>query len=99
MKANYIDYMKLWNRLYSGVALTEERLSENALNIINYLRDGGAAALMNRIGIGIRIKYVDEKPVEYALQFTSGDNAGRQLSIDEVKHIGLLLMLYWNEIE
>lgn len=99
MKANYTDYMKLWKRLYTGVALTEERLSDNALNLFNYLRDGGAGKLMNRIGVGLRTMVREGGPVKAEFVYTSGENNGRALTIGEVERIGMLLLFYWNEIE
>lgn len=98
-KANYIEYMKLFNRLYYGVALTEERLSDNVLNIFTYLRDHGAGKLMNEIGISLRMTMVNCKPVKHEFIYSKGENAGKRLEINEIRNIGLLLLKYWNEIE
>lgn len=99
MKANYSDYIKLWNGLYMGVPLTDEKQSDNALTIFNYLKDGGAGKLMTRIGVGLSTKYINEVPVEHRLFYIAGENKGRTLTISEIENIGLLLLMYWKEIE
>lgn len=98
MKANYTDYMKLFNKLYLGVPLTEIKLSDNALQIARYLKDGGASELMKRIGIGLKQYVTVGKPIKTELYYISGCNAGRALTIDEIRHIGILLLIYWKEI-
>lgn len=99
MKANYTDYMKLFNKLYVGIPLSDERLSDNALQIFNYLRDGGASDIMNMVHVGIRQHIEEGKPIKAELLYIGGEYAGKALSLREIENIGILLLMYWKEIK
>lgn len=90
MKCNAFEYEKMCNRLFYGVALTDEHLTEAAKEIRDYILDGDALPIMNALEIGLRIK--ENPPGIIAgmwFQYIGGANAGRLLTVDEVKNIGL----------
>lgn len=90
MKCNAFEYEKMCNRLFCGVGLTDENLTEAAKEIRDYILDGDALPIMNALEIGLRIK--ENPPGTIAgmwFQYIGGANAGRLLTVDEVKNIGL----------
>ena len=99
MKANYTEYMKLFNKLYVGVPLTDDRLSDNALQIASYLRDGGASDIMKKVYIGLRHHRENDRPIKTELVYIDGEYAGRALNLREIENIGILLLMYWKEIK
>lgn len=92
MKANYIDYHKLWRKLYMNVPLTPERLSENALAIRNYLVNNGALEITQKAGLGLRITEQGGKVVNREIVYLTGERKGQALNFKEIENIGLLLL-------
>lgn len=90
MKCNAFEYEKMCNRLFCGVALTDEHLTEAAKEIRDYILDGSALPIVNALEIGLRIK--ENPPGTMAgmwFQYVGGANAGKLLTINEVRNIGL----------
>ncbi len=93
MKCNAFEYEKLCNRLYNGVALTDEHLTEAAKQIREYILDGGGLDVVKSLQIGLRVlskKEGDKETIEgIRLYFVGGENAGCELTIQEIKNIGM----------
>ena len=92
MKANYIDYCKLYHKLYCNVPLTQERLSDNALKISQYLVKNGALEITRRAGLGIRTTEQGGEVVNREIVYLTGDRKGQALTFNEIERIGLLLL-------
>lgn len=91
MTCNYFDYQHLTDRLFVGVALTEEHLNAATEKIRQYLVSGGAAKRMEEFGIGIRVIEHAGKEIRRRLVYVRGKNEGQELTIPEIKNIGMLL--------
>lgn len=92
MRANYIDYNRLWRKLYMNVPLTPERLAENALAIRNYLVSNGALEITRKAGLGLRTTEQGGKVINREIVYLTGENKGRALTLQEIERIGLLLL-------
>jgi len=91
VKANYIEYKKLTDRLFYGVALTDKHMNDATEHIRRYLLNAGESALCDALGIGIRTHEINGELARKRLVFLSGENAGRELTIREIENIGLFL--------
>lgn len=96
MTANYIDYSNIFNSLYTGIALTDQIMTDNAEIVRRYLVDNGAGAIVQRLGVGMRVfereaLLLKKEIVKRELVFIGGPSEGRALTIDEIRSIGLFL--------
>ena len=55
MTCNYFEYRDLTEKLFFGVALTQEHLNNATEEIRRYIVDGGAGDVMLSLGIGIKV--------------------------------------------
>ena len=55
MACNYIEYQRMTNSLFFGVALTDKHMNEATEHIRRYFINGGALEIVNALGIGIRV--------------------------------------------
>lgn len=91
MKCNYFDYQHLTDRLFVGVALTEEHLNNATETIRQYLVSGGAAKRMEEFGIGIKTIERAGKEIRRRFVYLRGKNEGQELTIPEIQNICMLL--------
>lgn len=91
MRANYHDYMKLFDHLYCGKAMREPLLSENAECLRRYLVDGGAAETCSALGILFRTWSRNGNVYKRELCIAEGEDAPRPMTIREIQNIGLFL--------
>lgn len=96
MRANYVEYEKLMDRLYYGVALTDNQLNYAAEEIRQYIVNNGAADVLEKLGIGIQIKtksavLLPEEMVSERLIWISGERTGKLLELNEIRNIGMFL--------
>jgi len=91
VKGNYIEYQKLTDKLFYGVALTDKHLNDAAEHIRRYLLNAGESALCDALGIGIMTHEINGKLTRERLVFLHGENEGRELTIREIENIGLFL--------
>lgn len=97
-KCNYFEYNKLVNSLFYGVVLTDEHLN-NATEIIRlYIINGGAAQIMQDLGIGLRVveKQFPLMPelntvISRRFIYINGERKGKELTINEIVNIGMFL--------
>ena len=93
---NYIEYQRMTNSLFFGVALTDKHMNEATEHIRLYFINGGALEIVNALGIGIKVV---ERPrlnqpsevIEQRFIYLSGENAGRELTVNEICSIGMFL--------
>lgn len=94
MTCNYFDYMKLTDKLFYGVALTDEHLN-NATEIIRqYLVNGGAYEIVESLGIGLYIYEVTTpkyRMIKKRFVFTKDEVFCKELTTEEIRGIGHFL--------
>ena len=98
MKCNYVEYMDLTEKLFYGVPLTDNQLNNATEKIRQYLVDGGAGEVVKSLGIGFRIveKQFQAFPelneiVKKRFVFIDGERKGEELTINEIRGIGMFL--------
>lgn len=91
-RANAVDYRKMCDSMFYGNGLTDEYLTACTNRIIEYLRPcRNARAAMKQLGIVIKEWEKDGTVYKVRLVFDYGVNAGRELSVSELEHIGHFL--------
>lgn len=93
---NYIEYQRMTNSLFFGVALTDKHMNEATEHIRRYFINGGALEIVNALGIGIKVtekRGFNQPPeiIEQRFIYLSGENAGRELTVNEICSIGMFL--------
>jgi hypothetical protein len=88
VKANYFEYNKLYAQELCGRALTNERISAATEVLRKYLADGGGSFLSERFDIGVRTWERDGKVQKCRFVYM---NSGKELSMNEIKNIGMFL--------
>ena len=96
MICNYFDYRDMTDKMFYGVALTDEHLNNVTENIRQYLINGGAGEIVKSLNIGIKIvtkkaMLLPEKIIKRRFVWLSGEHEGEELSIDEIRGIGMFL--------
>ena len=97
MTCNYFDYRDMTDKMFYGVALTDNYLNNVSVQIKRYLQDGGAGDTLAKLGIGFRIvekQFVFPELNETISQkfvWLNGERKGEELTIDEIKGIGMFL--------
>ena len=93
---NYIEYQRMTNSLFFGVALTDKHMNEAVEHIRRYFINGDALEIVNALGIGIKVtekRGFNQPPeiIEQRFIYLSGENAGRELTVNEICSIGMFL--------
>lgn len=93
MQANIIDYHKMTDKLFYGVARTREHMNEAACHIKNYIINSGFGETVSKLGIGYReIKRLsDGKILSADIVWLKGDNVGNPLTVAEIENIGIFM--------
>ena len=55
MKCNYIEYHRLTDQMFYGVAQTDAHLNQYTEILRQYLINGGAGDIMLKLGVGIQL--------------------------------------------
>ena len=96
MKCNYIEYHRLTDQMFSGVAQTDTHLNQYTEILRQYLINGGAANTMLKLGIGIQVttKRFMLLPKEVVMRrfiWLKGSRKGELLDRNEIEAIGMFL--------
>ena len=98
MTCNYFEYRDMTEKLFYGVALTDEHLNNATEQIRRYIVDGGAAPIMEALGFGIRVVEKQHplfpelnEVIERRFVYINGKNKGRKLDKHEIMNIGFFL--------
>lgn len=90
--------MDLTEKLFYGVPLTDNQLNNATEKIRQYLVNGGAGEVVKSLGIGFRIveKQFQAFPelnevVKKRFVFVDGERKGEELTINEIRSIGMFL--------
>ena len=96
MTCNYFEYRNMTEKLFFGVALTQEHLNRATEEIRRYIVDGGAGDVMLALGIGIKVitkeaVLLPKEIVKRCFVYIDGENKGRELDRHEIMNIGMFL--------
>lgn len=84
----YYKYHDFAEKLFFGVALTNEHMNEATIKIANYLCSNGAFEIVNALGIGIVEFRTGEKVTRRRICYKL---SGKELTVTEIMNIGLFL--------
>ena len=85
---NYYAYHDMTERLFYGVALTDEHMNKATTKIAKYLNDGGANSIVDALGICIQERERNGKIYYRRMVYRL---TGEELSIKEICNLGLFL--------
>ena len=96
MTCNYFEYIKMMDKMFFGVALTDNHLNNVTEQIRRYLVNGGAGNTMKALGIGIKVvtKEAVLLPTEVVSRrfvWLNGERKGEELDRNEIENIGMFL--------
>ncbi len=98
MTCNYFEYMDMTDKLFFGVALTDNHLNNATEKIRQYLVNGGAVNIAKSLGIGIKVIEKQHpmfpelnEVIERRFIFVDGERKGEELTINEIRNIGMFL--------
>lgn len=96
MTCNYFEYKEMMDKMFYGVALTDEHLNNVTEQIRKYLVYGGARNIVVALGIGIKVitKEAVLLPSEVVYRrfvWLEGERKGEELHRNEIENIGMFL--------
>lgn len=96
MTCNYFEYRDMTEKLFYGIVLTDNYLNKVTEQIRQYLINGGAGNIVKALNIGIKVvtKETVLLPIEEISRrfvWLDGERKGNELTIDEIKGIGMFL--------
>lgn len=96
MECTYFEFEKLFNKLFFGVALTDEHLNTATEQIRLYLVSGGAGEVVKMLNVGIKVVskesfLLGEEIVSRRFVWLAGDQKGEELTANEIFSIGMYL--------
>ena len=96
MTCNYFEYREMMDKMFYGVALTDNHLNNVTEQIRQYLVNGGAGNIVVALGIGIKVitKEAVLLPSEVVYRrfiWLEGERKGEELDRNEIEGIGMFL--------
>ena len=97
MTCNYFTYRDMTEKMFYGNALSDIYLNNVTEELRQYLVNGGAGDILKKLGIGLKIverQFIFPEMNEIVKRrfiFIEGENKGRELTIDEIRAIGMFL--------
>lgn len=96
MKCNYFEYRDITEKMFYGVALTDSHLNRVTEQIRQYLINGCAGKVVKALNIGMKVVTKESVllPVEEISRrfvWLDGERKGNELTIDEIRGIGMFL--------
>lgn len=96
MTCNYFEYKNMTDKLFYGVGLTDNHFNNVTEKIRQYIINGGAGYVMEQLGIGLKVVtrkdfLGEEKMIRKRFIFLKGERKGKELTIDEIRAIGMFL--------
>ena len=94
MTCNYVEYHRLTDQMFYGVAQTDAHLNQYTEILRQYLINGGAANTMLKLGIGIqlttkRLMLLPEEVVMRRFIWLKGNRKGKLLEKHEIEALGM----------
>lgn len=96
MTCNYVEYHRLTDQMFYGVAQTDAHLNQYTEILRQYLINGGAANTMLKLGIGIqlttkRLMLLPEEVVMRRFIWLKGNRKRKLLEKHEIEALGMFL--------
>lgn len=94
MTANYFEYREMTEKLFYGVPLTDSHLNHSTEKLRQYLINGGAGEILQKLNIGMITKETMLLPKEIIYKrfvWLNGNKKGKELDRYEIEAIGLFL--------
>ena len=96
MKCNYVEYHRLTDQMFYGVAQTDTHLNQYTEILRQYLINGGAANMMLKLGVGIQLitkrpMLLPEEVVMRRFIWLKGNRKGELLEKHEIEALGMFL--------
>ena len=96
MKCNYIEYHRLTEQMFYGTAQTDSHLNQYTEILRQYLINGGAGNIMQKLGIGIQLvtkrdMLLPEEVVTERFIWLKGNRKGKLLEKHEIEALGMFL--------
>lgn len=96
MKCNYIEYHKLIEQMFYGTAQTDSHLNQYTEILRQYLINGGAGNILQKLGVGIqlttkRLMLLPEEVIMRRFIWLKGNRKGELLEKHEVEALGMFL--------
>ena len=96
MKCNYIEYHRLTEQMFYGTAQTDSHLNQCTEILRQYLINGGAGDIMQKLGIGIQLVtkkaiLLPEEVVTKRFIWLKGNRKGKLLEKHEIEALGMFL--------
>lgn len=97
MKCNYIEYRRLIERMFYGVVQTDSHLNQYTEILRQYLINGGAGNIMQKLGVGIQLitkktMLLPEEVVTRRFIWIKGNRKGELLEKHEIEALGMFLL-------
>ena len=96
-ECNYFDYNEMVNKLFYGVALTDEHMNAATEKLRKYIVDGGYAKVLDKLGVGIKTVekqfFLSElnQLIKKRFVWLKGERKGEELTVNEIISIGMFL--------
>ncbi len=96
MKCNYIEYHRLTDRMFYGIAQTDAHLNQYTEVLRQYLINGGAGDIMLKFGVGIqlttkKLMLLPEEVIMRRFIWLKGNKKGELLERYEIEALGMFL--------
>lgn len=96
MKCNYIEYHRLTEQMFYGTAQTDSHLNQYTEILRQYLINGGAGNILQKLGVGIqlttkRLMLLPEEVIMRRFIWLKGNRKGELLEKHEVEALGMFL--------
>lgn len=96
MTCNYFDYRDMMDKMFYGVALTDNHLNDVTEQIRRYLVNGGAGNIVKALNIGVKVitqksLLLPEEVVKCRFVWLDGGRKGEELTVNEISSIGMFL--------
>ena len=91
MKCNYIEYHRLTEQMFYGTAQTDSHLNQYTEILRQYLINGVAGNIMQKLGIGIQLVTKREEVVTKRFIWLKGNRKGKLLEKHEIEALGMFL--------
>ena len=96
MTANYFEYREMTEKIFYGIQLTDNHLNHSTEKLRQYLVNGGAGEILQKLNIGIKVitkeaLLLPKETIYERFVWLDGNKKGEELDRHEIEGIGLFL--------
>lgn len=96
MTANYFEYREMTEKIFYGIPLTDNHLNHSTEKLRQYLVNGGAGEIIQKLNIGIKVitkeaPLLPKETIYERFVWLDGNKKGEELDRNEIEAIGLFL--------